>query len=405
MEGYWAFHWVQIIAHNWRSLGWRFALLSGLIAVGALRLPFSLIMETVPWWMASVAVLIPLMAWLFDTRRAALLQGVLAVMILLLMLGLLGWLGIAMQARDLMFGGVVVLTMLTSNLVHVLGTVLREMARGQFQDDAVAEALKHNAAPIVLANVTTLVGFWIVAWLSPVFAAMAWVVTAGALMSLWVTLTWLPWALLRYRLEFRVGFYSDRHGFSRLVQWMKRRPRIARALGLGGVLLLLVANGIVLWQALSSVSGILAMLAVVWLLLWLAWRQVSMPTVAVLMNWLAVSLVAALILLIGSPLSTVAMVVPLGLIIDDAIHFFTRMVRASRIGLFDTVELQIRFALGSVGRTIWMTSLLVSAALVPLWFTGDLLLRQTVLVTVLSLFVATWLLIVWYPAFLIAKNK
>lgn len=405
MEGYWAFAWVQIIAHNWRSLGWRFALVSGLIVLGVMRLPFSLLAETAPWWLASVAVLVPLMAWLFDTRRAALLQGGLSLGILLLMLGLLGWFGIAMQVRDLMFGGVVVLTMLTSNLVHVLGTVLREMARGQFQDDAVAEALKHNAAPILLANLTTLIGFWIVAWWSPAFTAMAWVVTAGALMSLWVTLTWLPWILLRYRLEFRVGHYSDRHGFSRLVRWMRAHPRLTRWLGVAGLVVLLVANGIVLWKALASVSSILLMLAVVWLLLWLAWQQAIMPTTAVLMNWLAVSLVAALLLVIGLPVSAMAMIVPLGLVIDDAIHFFTRMVRASRMGVFDTAELRIRFALGSVGRTIWMTSLLVSAALLPLWFSGDSLLQQTIVVTVLALFVATWLLIVWYPAFLISKDK
>lgn len=405
MEGYWAFAWVQIIAHNWRSLGWRFALVSLLIAVGAFRLDMSLISATAPWWLASVAVLVPLMAWLFDTRRTAILQGGLALVILLLMVGGLGWLGIAMQPRDLMFGGVVVLTMLTSNLVHVLGTVLREMARGQFQDDAVAEALKHNAAPILLANLTTLLGFWVVAWWSPDFTAMAWVVTAGALMSLWVTLTWLPWVLLRYRLEFRVGHYSDRHGFSRLVRWMKAHPGLTRLLGIMGIAMLIIANVVVFWKAFDSVSGIMVMLAVVWLLLWLAWHQASTATVAVLMNWLAVSLVAALLLGLDLSVSTLAMIVPLGLVIDDAIHFFTRMVRAGRIGLFDTAELRIRFALGSVGRTIWMTSLLVIAALSPLWFSGDALLRQTILVTALALLVATWLLIVWYPAFLISRDK
>ncbi len=405
MEGYWAFAWVQIIAHNWRSLGWRFALVSAGVAAGVIYLSPSLLRETVPWWFASVGVLVPLMAWLFDTRRAAFLQGGLAVLIMLLMLGALGWLGIPLQLRDLMFGGVVVLTMLTSNLVHVLGTVLREMARGQFQDDAVAEALKHNASPILLANLTTLIGFWIVAWWSPDFTAMAWVVTAGALMSLWVTLTWLPWILLRYRLEFRVGHYSDRHGFSRLVRWMKARPGVTRLMGAAGVLVLLAANEIVFWKAWSSVNGIMVMLGAVWLLLWLAWGQARIATVAVLMNWLAVTLVAAVLLIVGVSVNALAMIVPLGLVIDDAIHFFTRLVRASRLGLFDTAELRIRFALGSVGRTIWMTSLLVSAALAPLWFSGDMLLRQTILITVLALLVTTWLLIVWYPAFLISKDK
>ncbi|SIN91306.1 hypothetical protein SAMN05443662_0958 [Sulfurivirga caldicuralii] len=405
MEGYWAFAWVQIIAHNWSSLGWRFALVSLLIAAGIFHLDISLISETVPWWLASLTVLVPLMAWLFDTRRTAILQGVLSLLILVLMLGGLGWLAIPMQPRDLMFGGVVVLTMLTSNLVHVLGTILREMARGQFQDDAVAEALKHNAAPIILANLTTLLGFWVVAWWSPDFKALAWVVTAGALMSLWVTLTWLPWLLLRYRLEFRVGHYSDRHGFSRLVRWMKVHPSLTRLLGIAGMVALIVANAVVFWKAFESVSSILVMLAVVWLLLWLAWRQVGTATVAVLMNWLAVSLVAALLLVLDLSVSTLAMIVPLGLVIDDAIHFFTRMVRAGRVGLFDTRELRIRFALGSVGRTIWMTSLLVIAALSPLWFSGDPVLQQTILVTALALLVATWLLIVWYPAFLISRDK
>ncbi|HID00270.1 MAG TPA: hypothetical protein EYP05_02870, partial [Piscirickettsiaceae bacterium] len=222
MNGNWAFNWVLIMHHNWPALGRRFALVTLVAAAGVIALPAEIGSKVMIYLAASTLVMALLMGLLFDTRRAAGLHLGLSLLILLLTFGMAGWLLNEVNTRDALLGGVVVLTMMTSNLVHLLGAVLREMARGQFQHDAVAEGLKHNAGPILLANLTTVLGFVISAWINPDLSPMAWIVSLGALASLWVTLTWLPWILLRWFLEFRVGNPQDRHGYGRLVRWLSR---------------------------------------------------------------------------------------------------------------------------------------------------------------------------------------
>ncbi len=406
MDGNWAFNWVLIMHHNWRPLGWRFAVVTLGVMVGVLFLPSSVGGEVLAYLLGAVGVMAVLMAWLFDTYRAALLHLGLSGLILLMTFGMAGWWLESASMRDWLLGGVVVLTVLTSNLVHVLGAILREMARGQFQHDAVAEGLKHNAGPILLANLTTVMGFMISAWVNPALGGMAWIVGLGALASLWVTLTWLPWVLLRWFLEFRVGNPEDRHGFSGVVRWLSRHPVLPKLLAAVSVVVLCLLSVWAVRQMGVRFGAVAVMLGVTLVLLGWHWRQWPLALLAVAMNWLAVSVSAfALVVTLGEPLQPLALLVPLGLVIDDAIHFFTRYVRAMRIGLFDTPLLRVRFALGSVGRTIWMTSLLLMAGLSVLLLKEDPLIRQAVLMTDLAMLLATWMLVIGYPALLLSIKR
>ncbi|HIQ40469.1 MAG TPA: hypothetical protein EYH46_04795 [Sulfurivirga caldicuralii] len=403
MNGNWAFNWVLIMHHNWPALGRRFALVTLVAAAGVIALPAEIGSKVMIYLAASTLVMALLMGLLFDTRRAAGLHLGLSLLILLLTFGMAGWLLNEVNTRDALLGGVVVLTMMTSNLVHLLGAVLREMARGQFQHDAVAEGLKHNAGPILLANLTTVLGFVISAWINPDLSPMAWIVSLGALASLWVTLTWLPWILLRWFLEFRVGNPQDRHGYGRLVRWLSRHRWLPRLIAVGGLLLLVGLSSWAVMTMGTQFMAIAVMLGVTFLLLMVVWSHWGMAALAVALNWGAVVCAAWLwVGLTNQSLSPFALLVPLGLVIDDSIHFFTRYVRAMHMGLLDTPLLRVRFALGSVGRTIWMTSLLLIAGLSVLLLVGDALIVQAVYLTGIAMLLATWLLIVWLPALLLS---
>uniref|UniRef100_UPI0025E519BF hypothetical protein n=1 Tax=Sulfurivirga sp. TaxID=2614236 RepID=UPI0025E519BF len=154
----------------------------------------------------------------------------------------------------------------------------------------------------------------------------------------------------------------------------------------------------VLWHQPRLALSVLLMLAGTGVLLWMAWRDGRLVLLALTLDALVVMVAAALVLPWWPQLSPLALLVPLGLVIDDAIHFFTRYARARQIELFDTVELRMRFALGSVGRTIWMTSLLLMAGLSVLLWHDDAAIRQAVVVTDIAMVLATFLLVVWLPA-------
>lgn len=405
MGGNWAFSWVQIVAHNWRSLGWRFALLTLVALAGLAVHPLQGGIQPFFYPLGSVVVMSVVMWVVFQSGRTAMLNLGLGVLILALTYGLVSWLRGEVDAKALILGGVVVLTMMTSNLVHVLGAILREMARGQFQHDAVAEGLKHNAAPIVLANTTTVLGFVVAAWFHDGLDKMAWVVGLGALASLFVTLTWLPWILLKWFLEFRVGNPEDRHGFSPMVRWLKHHPVLVRSLAAGGALFLIAMTA---WMLVSHTRLMLAvgvMLAATWGLLVLAWQQWRLPTLTVLLNWFAVATAVAIVLLWVGDVYLLALMVPLGLVIDDSIHFFTRYHRAQRIALFNTPELRMRFALGSVGRALWVTSILLMAGLSVIALYQDPVIRQAVLLMDIAMVIATATLVLWVPAFVLSFRK
>ncbi len=141
--------------------------------------------------------------------------------------GLLAWLRHTLH-EEAVLALVVVMALMMSNLVHVLSTLLREMARASFQHDAIAEALSLNAMPVLLTNVTTTFGFVVAAWFEPRFADMAWIVGLGALVSYLTLMSWTPAILLKWFLEFRVGHYDDRHGFVELAEKFQRYPNAVR---------------------------------------------------------------------------------------------------------------------------------------------------------------------------------
>ena len=399
MYGHWSFSWVQIIAHNKGVLLSVLSLLSLGLIMGLMNLEQSISPLSWGLLLGSIVLMSLAMAKLLDSLKAAVLQLGLSFYILAMTLGALGWLGLVLDEKA-MLGLVILMTVMTSNLVHILSTLLREMSRGLFQYDAVAEALKFNSSPIFLANFTTLLGFAFAAWYEPELATMAWIVGIGVAISYFTTLSWLPLILLKWLLEFRVGSHADRYGYAFVATWMQNSP------GLLKLVLVLFTVGFVglLWSAqgllplLNELAGMLIFMGVLFMLFW---KSLTLAIANTLANLLALTLTVAVFYLLSAnaSISLLLLMVPMGLIVDDGIHFFSRYVRAKQ-GLFSDSTSAVRYAMASVGRPIWMTSWIVMIGLMVLLFSPQAAVQQASFITMISLVFATVIILFIIPAFL-----
>jgi predicted RND superfamily exporter protein len=344
------------------------------------------------------------MGYLIDSYKSGLVQLGLSLYILLILFGVLGWLGTALTGESVL-GLVVVVTLLTSNLVHILSTLLREMARGLFQYDAVAEALKSNAMPIFLSNVTTALGFIFAAWFDPSLTGLAMIVSIGVALSYLSSMTWLPLFLLSWLLEFRVGNTADRHGFSFVSKWLVKHRLLCHWLFWLSVVFVIFLTGFN-WFYQPQFQEIFWLVGAFLILFVLFWQSLKLALINVFVNLLALLITLNLFLLFVDlgHLSLLLIMAPLGLIVDDGIHFFSRYVRAQQ-SVFTDAESAIRFAMASVGRPIWITSWVLFVGLAVLLFSQYELVQLASLITLLALVVATFLILVIVPAVLVSLQN
>lgn len=397
MNGRWAYYWVQVMAHNLPLLG---IAVSGIFMVMISGLFFHaspILLLDALWVLGSLLAMCGLSIKLFDSLKTAGLMCGVASLIWLGLLGALAWFEIVLSQASVL-ALVVVMTLVMGNLVHLLSTLLREMARGAFQHDAIAEALKLNAMPILLSNLTTALGFAVAAIYDVQFVEMAWVVSLGVLISYVSILTWVPLILLNWFLEFRVGHYDDRHGFLDLVKKMQRYPVWMKTLVWLSTALVIL-SGVYLAQFLSSLVSVGGMLLASLLLLWLAWRDWQVSLMAVASSFIAIVWVlsAYFSLQTVNQISAVVLIVPLGIVLDDSIHYFSRYLR-SKQGFFKSAEACHRYALSSVGRPIWLTTQLLAVGLMVLSFHPNEWIRQASLVTLLGTLLASYIILLWIPA-------
>ncbi|MDX1348135.1 MAG: MMPL family transporter [Thiomicrorhabdus chilensis] len=403
MYGNWAFSWVQVMAHNKVLLSVLWSGISLLLISGIALLDQQVSNQAWGWLLLSVVLMSVALARWMDSIKSAFLQLLMSLYVGAMTLGALGWAGVALNESSLL-GWVILMTLVTSNLIHILSSLLREMARGLFQFDALAEALKLNNTPVFLSNFTTLVGFMLAAWYEPELVPMSWVVVIGAIVSYLVVLTVLPMILLSWLLEFRVGHSADRMGYAFVVKWMQSAPHKVKMLMFVLTLLLM---GLCWLQRdlLPWFSQIVWMVAGMWLLFAVFWQSLSLALLNTLANFLALTAAVLMFVLFvpAHPLSVLLIMMPLGLIVDDGIHFFSRYLRAKR-GVFSDSESAVRYAMASVGRPIWMTSWTVMLGLFVLLLAGQGLIQQASLMTMLALVVATLMILFVVPAFLIMRK-
>jgi len=409
MQNQWAFHWILWLLHNQKSMGVGFALVTGGMLLGNLFLTLSPMLNADLQWLGmSLLVMVVLAAWLLSSVRTALLMGLLSGLVLTMVTGALGWAHSGQFEKVSALSSLaflVVVSMMMSNFVHLLTGLHREMARGQFQHDALSEALQMNMQPILLSNVTTAISFAVAAWFDPELKTIAWIVGLGALFSLWVSFTWLPWLLLNWFIECRVGEPKDRYGLVVIVEWLQQHATLRRLLAVGGAGLGILA----LWMVFSQMEMVKSLWVQIGgaffgltLLLALVWQSLKYAVLNTFLGLYSVLVVAAVILVwTEKPLAAWMLVVPLGLIIDDGIHFFVRFLRAKR-GFFQQNAQAIRFTLVSIGRPIWVTSLLLLAGMSVLALSSNPMIQLESWVVILSILVMTFAVLYWLPAWVIS---
>ncbi|WP_321323444.1 MMPL family transporter [Thiomicrorhabdus sp.] len=392
------------MAHNKTKLLFLWGVLSLFILSGIAFLDFTPIKNDLLLLFTSLFVMGLVVGYLLESVKVGLLQVGLSFYIVLMTFGALGWTGYQLTPESIL-GLVVLMTLLSSNLVHILSTLLREMARGLFQYDAVAEALKLNSTPIFLSNLTTALGFVFAAWFDNSYLALAWLVVIGVTLSYLMTLSWLPMILINWLLEFRVGNPADRHGLTFIATWLQKNQKIRSLIIVFGVV---VGLGLIWsnWQILKEIDQIFWLLWVFVGLFWLFWKSLKLAFINVLVNFFALLAAVSLFILITGESSWALLLwmVPLGLIVDDGIHFFSRYVRAQQYMFLDS-QSAVTFAMASVGRPIWITSWVLFAGLVTLLFSQNDTVFQASLLTIVSLVLATFLILTVLPALLMSNNK
>ena len=406
--GNWAFSWVQVIAHNKKSVLLSLVVLSSLSVLGFWQGQVSVLSDELysEFTLLAMAIVIVslLVGFFLESIKIGLLQLGLSIYSLVISLGFLGWYDYQLKGESIL-GLVVLLTLFTSNLIHMLSTLSREMARGLFQYDAIAEALKLNTSPVFLSNLTTALGFLLLGWVEPQYQSMATAVALGALISFLMTLSLLPWVLLSWLLEFRVGNTSDRHGLKSIVQFLKARQGARKLIVITAILIgaWLIASNIVLLTQFTEFFFLLVVFAV---LFWLSWQSLGIALVNLVVNFLALLVSIGLFVTLFAEIEWLWLiwVIPLGIIVDDGIHFFSRYARA-KYSVFSDPESAVTFAMASVGRPIWITSWVLLVALAVLLLSGNVLVVEAALLTMISLVVATIMILFIIPALVMSQQS
>lgn len=397
----WTTPWVIRLYHNYRIflLVWvlaSFSLFAGLLFVDRLPKEFELVL-------LSMGLMALASAKLMDSVKTALLLVTSGAYVFTLLLGVLGWLSIPFDETSAL-GWVVLMTLVYSNLIHFLAALHREMARGIYQQEAISEALMITHQPILLSTLTTALGFGVVGYFNQDFEQMAWVVVLGALISYLFVLFALPMLLLKHFLEFRVGNYEDRHGLSRLMTLFQKRPYIKKIVVILAILITAIAM-VILSNRVTEITSVVMMFLITTLLLMIFWKNLFVPLLAMgigLISLLWVVGVYAFWTLL--PILSLLMVVPLGILLDDLVHFFTRYIRAENYYLVSASD-RIQFALKSVGRPLWLTSLLLVLGLSVLLLSDQELVRDAAFITMLSVIFTSFLLLIVFPSLVTGQKR
>lgn len=153
-----------------------------------------------------------LLGLLFFLRSITATLSILAIIMLSIMstMGFAGWLGV--QLTPVSAGApTIVMTIVVANAVHILITMIHNMTAGMLKREALSESLRVNIQPVILATITTVVGFLTMHFSDvPPFHHLANMVAAGVLVSFMLSMTFLPWLLMLFPVRVKQS-----HGNSR----------------------------------------------------------------------------------------------------------------------------------------------------------------------------------------------
>ncbi|MEH6448969.1 MAG: efflux RND transporter permease subunit [Oleispira sp.] len=196
-----------------------------------------------------------LIGLLFFLRSITATFSILAIIILSVMatMGVAGWLGV--QLTPVSAGApTIVMTIVVANAVHILITMIHNMRAGMIKREALSESLRVNMQPVVLATITTVVGFLTMHFSDvPPFHHLANMVAAGVLISFLLSMTFLPWLLMLFPVKIKIHKESETTKISQLGEFViaKRKQVLVSMVAITVVLTALIPLNIVndrIWE-------------------------------------------------------------------------------------------------------------------------------------------------------------
>jgi len=160
------------------------------------------------------------------------ITGTLSVLVIILLfimatMGFSGWMGVLLTPVSA-GAPTIVMTIVVAHAVHILVSVLQGMRDGYSKRDAITESLRINIQPIMLASVTTIIGFLTMHFSDvPPFHHLGNMVAMGVVMAFLLSMTVLPWLLMILPMRVKViKEHNNRHmlGLSNFI--IKRRNPI-----------------------------------------------------------------------------------------------------------------------------------------------------------------------------------
>jgi len=153
------------------------------------------------------------------------ITGTISIVIVMLMsilatVGFSGWIGVLLTPVSA-GAPTIVMTIVVANAVHVLVSMIHGMRAGLEKQEALIESLRVNIQPVLLATITTIIGFLSMHFSDvPPFHDLGNMVAVGVITTFVLSMTFLPWLLMLLPMRVRViNDYSNRHmaGFSNFI--------------------------------------------------------------------------------------------------------------------------------------------------------------------------------------------
>lgn len=153
-------------------------------------------------------------------------------------LGLAGWLGITLSAPSIS-APIIMFTVIVASSIHILVYVRRRQSEGASPNEAVIDSYIHNASPIVLSHLTTVVGFLSMNCSdSPPFRDLGNIVVFGVLLSLLQIFSVLPLLLKSIKFSKKSALGEHVATLPRLLSSFVIRHRVGLVFTMGSLALI-----------------------------------------------------------------------------------------------------------------------------------------------------------------------
>ncbi len=158
-------------------------------------------------------------------RSIAATFGILTIIILSVLstMGFSGWWGIKLTPVSV-GAPTIVMTIVVANAVHILVAMLQYMRNGKSKHEALIESLRVNLQPIMLATITTVIGFLTMHFSDiPPFHDLGNMVAVGVIMSMLLSIAFLPWLLMLLPMKVKTGGTASDRSMSGISEFVIRQ--------------------------------------------------------------------------------------------------------------------------------------------------------------------------------------